>query len=542
MAASYTRYRLPDTWTKEKHKLAFTVDGVMSPEECGALVSRAAAVGWKPSPMAPLQMGHRSRFDDAALASTIFERLRPYCPAVHLRRRLLGLTPTFRFIKYAVGASVSPHPDTSGGDKHTPVGDPNCSLFTCLLYLNDGYEGCETCLLPSPGSAPPPADAADDGWPRVCEARGVAVPPRAGRVLVFEHDILHACPPLRTGEKLVVRVDLCYEDVDLDGKRLPHPFRDSTLAPPPGARVPSAGGKKAFAKLLGGRKKESVADRIRRQLEADAAAKRRRDAFPRPAFSREGLAGRAAVVTGASAGIGAALAEALAVDLGMVVVAVARRAEKLEAAAAAAKARGGDVRPVVGDVCDAATVAEALRVAAACDGGRPPRLLVNNAGLALDGATLRGGDDAAIAATFGVNALAPATWTRAYLAALEAAEAPAGHVLHVSSMSAHRPPSAADLGVYAASKVALKALADATRAELRAAKRPYRVSCLSPGLVETDFYVAKAGPHAAGLVYAAAETLAARDVVDAALFLLTAPPHVEVADLLMNPVRAAEEA
>ncbi|KAK7239948.1 ribosomal protein L22 [Aureococcus anophagefferens] len=291
----------------------------MSPEECGALVSRAAAVGWKPSPMAPLQMGHRSRFDDAELASTIFERLRPYCPAVHLRRRLLGLTPTFRFIKYAVGASVSPHPDTSGGDKHTPVGDPNCSLFTCLLYLNDGYEGCETCLLPSPGSAPPPADAADDGWPRVCEARGVAVPPRAGRVLVFEHDILHACPPLRAGEKLVVRVDLCYEDVDLDGKRLPHPFRDSTLAPPPGARVPSAGGKKAFAKLLGGRKKESVADRIRKQLEADAAAKRRRDAFPRPAFSREGLAGRAAVVTGASAGIGAALAEALAVDLGMVV-------------------------------------------------------------------------------------------------------------------------------------------------------------------------------------------------------------------------------
>ncbi|KAH8064759.1 hypothetical protein JL722_1640 [Aureococcus anophagefferens] len=294
----------------------------MSPEECGARVSRAAAVGWKPSPMAPLQMGHRSRFDDAELAA--------------------------RGRRVRVAA-----PDTSGGDKHTPVGDPNCSLFTCLLYLNDGYEGCETCLLPSPGSAPPPADAADDGWPRVCEARGVAVPPRAGRVLVFEHDILHACPPLRAGEKLVVRVDLCYEDVDLDGKRLPHPFRDSTLAPPPGAR---------------------------------------------------------------------------------------------------------------------------------------------------------------------------------------AAEAPAGHVLHVSSMSAHGR-RAADLGVYAASKVALEALADAARAELRAAKRPYRVSCLSPGLVETDFYVAKAGPHAAGLVYAAAATLAARDVVDAALFLLTAPPHVEVADLLINRPR-----
>ena len=106
-------------------------------------------------------------------------------------------------------------------------------------------------------------------------------------------------------------------------------------------------------------------------------------------------------------------------------------------------------------------------------------------------------------------------------------------------MSAHRPPTAVDLGVYAASKVALKALTDATRAELRTAGLPHRVSLLSPGLVETDFYVAKAGEHKASMVYAAAETLAVRDVVDAALFLLTTPPHVEVADVLLNPVRPA---
>ena len=47
------------------------------------------------------------------------------------------------------------------------------------------------------------------------------------------------------------------------------------------------------------------------------------------------------------------------------------------------------------------------------------------------------------------------------------------------------------------------------------------------------------------MVYAAAETLAVRDVVDAALFLhtvlLTTPPHVEVADVLLNPVRPASQ-
>ena len=60
------------------------------------------------------------------------------------------------------------------------------------------------------------------------------------------------------------------------------------------------------------------------------------------------------------------------------------------------------------------------------------------------------------------------------------------------------------------------------------------MSCLSPGLVESDFYAAKCGEARAGLVYAAADALEGRDVVDAALFVLTAPPHVEVADILMR--------
>ena len=95
-------------------------------------------------------------------------------------------------------------------------------------------------------------------------------------------------------------------------------------------------------------------------------------------------------------------------------------------------------------------------------------------------------------------------------------------------------PDAADLGVYAASKAAVRALAEATRRELRAAKKPYRVSCLSPGLVESDFYAAKCGEARGAMVYAAADALDARDVVEAALFVVTAPPHVEVADVLVR--------
>ncbi|KAH8043881.1 hypothetical protein JL722_14961 [Aureococcus anophagefferens] len=394
--------------------------------------------------MAPLQMGHRSRFDDAELASTIFERLRPYCPAVHLRRRLLGLTPTFRFIKCG-RARPCRRTRHAGGDKHTPVGDPNCSLFTCLLYLNDGYEGCETCLLPSPGSAPPPTPL-DDGW-RACEALGVAVPPRAGRVLVFEHDILHACPPLRAGEKLVAPAGL-------------------------------------FAR-----------------------ARRAR--------------GRG---HGASAGIGAALAEALAVDLGMVVVA-AGALEKLEVASAAAPRRRRAARRRRrlrrGDGRRGAARRRGLR-------RRPAAAPREQRGLA-DGRDARWRRRRAIAATFGVNALAPATWTRAYLAALEAAEAPAGHVLHAelhvrataeprTSASTRRPRS--------------RSAPPTRRAPSRAAKRPYP----SPASRRASSRRTSSpkGPHAAGLVYAARHAGRA-DVVDAALFLLTAPPHVEVADLITRP-------
>ena len=91
-------------------------------------------------------------------------------------------------------------------------------------------------------------------------------------------------------------------------------------------------------------------------------------------------------------------------------------------------------------------------------------------------------------------------------------------------------PDATDLGIYAASKAAVRALAEATRRELRAKNSPLRVSSISPRLVVSDFYAAKNGKRPPDPVYAAADGLKARDVVDAALYILTAPPHVEIAD------------
>ena len=513
---AYTRHRLPKEWTLDASKLAFTVDDVLDAKECSQLIQMADASGWKPSPMAPLQTGLRARFDDDAWARTIYERLRPFCPPVHRRRRLVGVTPTFRFVKYPEGASVAPHPDTSGGDKHTPVKEPNASLFTILLYLNEGYEGCETCLLPSPKSAPPPENPRDDVFPEVCYKRGIPVKPKRGMALVFEHDILHACPPLTRGVKLVIRVDLCYAREDIDGVKLKDEFRDSTLS------------KGAFSKFAKGlKKKSSVADRVKAQLAQDAIKKKMRD---QPRCSRAlaleaspAFVDSVCIVTGASAGIGAALCEALACELKVSVVAVARRADRLEALR---ERLGERIICVVGDVTDPATITKALDACAS-----PPFALINNAGVAKDGAVILGGSEAAINETFAINTVAPAAWSTAYFALLEKMKAPRGHVLHISSLSAHRMPDATDLGIYAASKAAVRALAEATRRELRAKQSPYRVSSISPGLVVSDFYAAKNGKAASDLVYAAADALEARDVVDAALYILTAPPHVEIADV-----------
>lgn len=520
---AYTRHRIPAAWSLDASKLAFTVDDVLDEKECAQLVQLADASGWRPSPMAPLQTGLRARVDNEEWALTIFERLRPFCPPVHLRRRLVGVTPTFRFVKYPEGASVAPHPDTSGGDKHTPVKEPNASLFTILLYLNDGYEGCETCLLPSPKSAPRPENPRDDMFPEVCYRRGVPIVPKRGRALVFEHDILHACPPLRKGVKLVIRVDLCYAREDIDGKKLKDAFRDSTLS------------KGAFSKFAKGfTKKTSVADRVKAQLAEDGAKRALRD---RPRITRHlaaaasnAFADSVCIVTGASAGIGAALCEAFACELRVDVVAVARRGDKLEALQKRIEEKkGARIICVVGDVTEPRCIEQAL---AAC--ATPPVFLVCNAGVALDGAVVLHGNEQSVRDTFNVNTVAPALWSTAYFAKLHAAKAARGHVLHVSSLSAHRTPDATDLGLYAASKAALKALAEATRRELRAANSPYRVSSVSPGLVRSDFYEARCGKAASDLVYASSECLDARDVVDAALYALTAPPHVEVADVLLR--------
>jgi NADP-dependent 3-hydroxy acid dehydrogenase YdfG len=111
----------------------------------------------------------------------------------------------------------------------------------------------------------------------------------------------------------------------------------------------------------------------------------------------------------------------------------------------------------------------------------------------------------------------------------------AGHVVHVSSMAGYRVPSP-QAGVYPATKFAVRALTEALRQELRAKDSPIRVSCISPGHVETEFAGVWSGdPEAGAATYRKMHALQPEDVAGAILWVVRQPPHVQVHDVLVRP-------
>jgi len=201
-----------------------------------------------------------------------------------------------------------------------------------------------------------------------------------------------------------------------------------------------------------------------------------------------GWADRAAVVTGASRGIGRAVAEALAAE-GARIALLARDAAALEEVAAVCTAAGAaSAVPLPVDVTDAAGVSTAVAQALDAFDGRLD-LLANVAGSSLRHARVEELDDGDWQAAFELNLLAAARLQRLCHAALAAAR---GAVVNVGSVVADR---AAPLGAaYAAAKAGLAALTRATALEW--ARDGIRANTVEPGYVDTDF---NARLRAAGL-------------------------------------------
>ena len=187
---------------------------------------------------------------------------------------------------------------------------------------------------------------------------------------------------------------------------------------------------------------------------------------------------RVAVVTGASAGIGRAIAIALGA-LGWPVAVGARRVEQLEETAALVKEAGGTPFAHALDVCEPASIDEFLAATEAALG--PVDVLINNAGTAAPGALHEMSDDthAQIIAT---NLLGPILVSKRVASSLRARNA-AGDIVFISTDATVRPRPY--LGTYGASKAGLEAYA--TTLAMESEDFPIRSSIVRVGPTLTGF-------------------------------------------------------
>jgi NADP-dependent 3-hydroxy acid dehydrogenase YdfG len=231
--------------------------------------------------------------------------------------------------------------------------------------------------------------------------------------------------------------------------------------------------------------------------------------------------GGVAVVTGASSGIGAATARALA-RAGYSVVLGARRLGALEAIAAEL---GPPARALELDVTDPASVARFCERAGDC------RVLVNNAGGALGLDPIAEADEAKWRQMYDSNVLGTLRMTKALLPRLIASGD--GIVVNVGSVAAFEPYVGG--AGYNAAKAALRSLTDVLRMELLG--QPVRVTEIDPGMVQTDFSLVRfdGDDDRAQAVYRGVTPLTADDVAECIAFVVTRPSHVDIDQLVIRP-------
>lgn len=232
---------------------------------------------------------------------------------------------------------------------------------------------------------------------------------------------------------------------------------------------------------------------------------------------------KTAVITGASAGIGAATALRLAQE-GFDVVLGARRTERLEEVA---RASGGIARRL--DVADAGSVREF------CDAIERVDVLVNNAGMAEGLTPIAELPDEAAEKMWSINVMGVLRMTRELLPKIEASGA--GHVVNVGSIAGFETYRGG--GGYTASKHALRALTQTLRLELLG--KPVRVTEISPGLVETEFSLVRFQGDAekAKQPYVGIDPLTPEDIADCIAWAVTRPPHVDIDEIVVRPVAQA---
>jgi NADP-dependent 3-hydroxy acid dehydrogenase YdfG len=245
------------------------------------------------------------------------------------------------------------------------------------------------------------------------------------------------------------------------------------------------------------------------------------------------LQGTVALVTGASSGIGAEVASALAHE-GASVALVARRRDRLNEVADAIISRGGEVLIVEADVTSGEAVEEAVATVVSHFGRLD--IVVANAGVMLLGPAVgapvqeweRMVDLNVSGLLYTVHASLPHLLKAAGGAPREVADlilisSGAGRVAHSGS------------AVYSATKHAVGSFGEALRQEVT--KRHVRVSVVEPGAVETELASHNRPEVMEGINerFGKIEAMKADDIADLITYIVTRPRHVALNEVLIRP-------
>jgi 3-hydroxy acid dehydrogenase / malonic semialdehyde reductase len=227
-----------------------------------------------------------------------------------------------------------------------------------------------------------------------------------------------------------------------------------------------------------------------------------------------GLEGKTAIVTGASSGIGRAIAEALK-QHGVRVAGGARRTDQLETEIALEL-----------DVTDPRSCERFVEQAVDQLGGLD--ILVNNAGLGLGREPFDQSTEQDEETVLETNVHGVLRMTRLCLPHIR----DGGHIVNMGSIAGRQPYENA--AVYVASKYAVRGFTYALREDLLG--RPIHLTTVDPGLVETNFSRVRfrGDQEKASAVYAGVEAVRPEDVAECVIFVLTRPHHVNIDEIVVK--------
>jgi NADP-dependent 3-hydroxy acid dehydrogenase YdfG len=239
------------------------------------------------------------------------------------------------------------------------------------------------------------------------------------------------------------------------------------------------------------------------------------------------LDGKTAIVTGASSGIGAATARALARE-GVRVAGGARRVDELET----------EIKLEL-DVTDRESCERFVETAVAELGGLD--ILVNNAGLGLGRDPFWDGTDQDEETVLETNVHGVLRMTRLCLPHIR----DGGHIVNLGSIAGRQAYENA--AVYVASKFAVRGFTYALREDLLG--RPIRLTTVDPGLVESNFSRVRfrGDEEKAKTVYERVEPLRPEDIAECVVFAVTRPLHVNIDEIVVkalaqsSPVRIVRD-